>query len=359
MSYRPKYNDSDNNKVDLPIDAETVAGHAVESSGVDSNTSTLPTTAQVKAYVDYLINILNNKTQGISYYAPDSQTEVSGNLDVSDTLYCADAYIGEDNVLTLLNARAKANDSTQTIIADKLVANYLNGPNDTMLIGNPNTENWMFKGDSLIMNSYGSHNIQFKDDNDIATLDMYFYDHEFEIQAIDPSTSEQTNLRIHSDSATLDRQPEAEWNLLTNKTWLVKTQYYSLSSEGVLGVVNNLDLSSFEITDINDALDFRTDYSVCLNILYNLAKALIINNSNCLGYSANVNVVKITENNLTLFVESIDSNTIQYRVKDTSDDDNPNTYRLRIAKSGNTYTKQESGDDRPKFALLPIYSFFK
>lgn len=57
MSYRPKYNDSDNNKVDLPIDAETLAGHAVESSGVDSNTSTLPTTAQVKAYVDYLTNI--------------------------------------------------------------------------------------------------------------------------------------------------------------------------------------------------------------------------------------------------------------------------------------------------------------
>ena len=56
MSYRPKYNDSENNKVDLPVDAETLTGKSVEPNSVDDNRSdTLPTSKQVKDYVDYLI----------------------------------------------------------------------------------------------------------------------------------------------------------------------------------------------------------------------------------------------------------------------------------------------------------------
>ena len=51
MSYRPRYNNNGTLE-DLPIDAETVKGHKIESTGIVSNTDTIPTTAQVKSYVD-------------------------------------------------------------------------------------------------------------------------------------------------------------------------------------------------------------------------------------------------------------------------------------------------------------------
>lgn len=51
MSYRP-YTKTSNGIQDWAIDAETVKGHAVETTGISSNTNTLATTAQVKAYVD-------------------------------------------------------------------------------------------------------------------------------------------------------------------------------------------------------------------------------------------------------------------------------------------------------------------
>lgn len=53
MSYRPKIKvTSSGTLTDLALDAETLAGHSVEETGVASNTTTLPTTAQVKSFVE-------------------------------------------------------------------------------------------------------------------------------------------------------------------------------------------------------------------------------------------------------------------------------------------------------------------
>jgi len=53
MSYRPKIKaTSSGTLTDLALDAETLAGHSVEATGVASNTTTLPTTAQVKSFVE-------------------------------------------------------------------------------------------------------------------------------------------------------------------------------------------------------------------------------------------------------------------------------------------------------------------
>ncbi|MBR3208866.1 MAG: hypothetical protein IKF82_01215 [Bacilli bacterium] len=53
MSYRPTIKtNSAGATSDFPLDAETIKGHAVEETGIASDTNTIPTTAQVKAYVD-------------------------------------------------------------------------------------------------------------------------------------------------------------------------------------------------------------------------------------------------------------------------------------------------------------------
>lgn len=53
MSYRPKIKSTSSGTLtDLALDAETLAGHSVEATGVASNTTTLPTTAQVKSFVE-------------------------------------------------------------------------------------------------------------------------------------------------------------------------------------------------------------------------------------------------------------------------------------------------------------------
>lgn len=63
--FRPKYKDQDGNMVDLPLDASSVDGHAVEDTGITSNTSTLPTTHQVKDYVTGL-PVANSRTTDVS-----------------------------------------------------------------------------------------------------------------------------------------------------------------------------------------------------------------------------------------------------------------------------------------------------
>lgn len=57
--YRPKIKDDENNTLsDLALDAASVDGHIMEQTGISSNTTTIPTTAQVKSYVDAVGSII-------------------------------------------------------------------------------------------------------------------------------------------------------------------------------------------------------------------------------------------------------------------------------------------------------------
>lgn len=61
--YRPAYLE-DGTEVEIPIDAETLKGKTVETTGISSDSeTTLPTTKQVKTYADGLYNELNNAKQ--------------------------------------------------------------------------------------------------------------------------------------------------------------------------------------------------------------------------------------------------------------------------------------------------------
>lgn len=61
--YRPAYLEN-GTEVEIPIDAETLKGKTVETTGISSDSeTTLPTTKQVKTYADNLYNELNNAKQ--------------------------------------------------------------------------------------------------------------------------------------------------------------------------------------------------------------------------------------------------------------------------------------------------------
>ena len=61
--YRPAYLEN-GTEVEIPIDAETLKGKTVETTGISSDSeTTLPTTKQVKTYADGLYNVLNNAKQ--------------------------------------------------------------------------------------------------------------------------------------------------------------------------------------------------------------------------------------------------------------------------------------------------------
>ena len=84
MSYRPQIKTNVSGAVtDLPLDAETVKGHNVEASGVASNTSTLPTTAQVKTYVDNAITDVVEIAEGKTKNYVISDVAISGYVNSS------------------------------------------------------------------------------------------------------------------------------------------------------------------------------------------------------------------------------------------------------------------------------------
>lgn len=55
-----------NGMVDLPVDAKSLDGHKVEATGVASNTTTIPTTAQVKTYTDGKFVAYDTNAQGLT-----------------------------------------------------------------------------------------------------------------------------------------------------------------------------------------------------------------------------------------------------------------------------------------------------
>ncbi len=57
---------SGNGTVELQIDAKSLDGHKVESTGVASNTTTIPTTAQVKSYTDGRFVAYDTNAQGLT-----------------------------------------------------------------------------------------------------------------------------------------------------------------------------------------------------------------------------------------------------------------------------------------------------
>ena len=97
------------------INASTVDGHTVEVTGISSNTTTLPTTAQVKSYIDTQITNLKDgritdledETSDLYSITDDLQTQITDNKDELKSMIEDESTVrstGDTNTLTSAKA---------------------------------------------------------------------------------------------------------------------------------------------------------------------------------------------------------------------------------------------------------------
>lgn len=120
MSKRPFVKiDNAGNVLDLPLDAASLDGHQMEQTGIESNTSTIPTTAQVKEFVNKNITSEGTTKSAVAY-----QDNVSANA-------CPYALL---NKVGGMSYKVLDNDTNEYVIQNTAITSVISkDSNDTAL----------------------------------------------------------------------------------------------------------------------------------------------------------------------------------------------------------------------------------